>query len=181
MDKDTIRQAKALAKLLLTHCAKDPTRFHLCGAYWEANTRKLIATDGHRMAIVTLEEYPWPMPTESGLIGREMLQALAKAPELVTAIPTEQVHFPPWRQVVPTGGGSPAWTGFDPAYLGDLALLGKLMASYGYSTRGIRLDTYHDTSSKKATTDDGQNLMPVTWTATWPEGEAIIVLMPMRM
>jgi DNA polymerase III sliding clamp (beta) subunit (PCNA family) len=45
-------------KNLVHHASKDATKFHLCGIFIDAERKKLVSTNGHGLAILTVEEMP---------------------------------------------------------------------------------------------------------------------------
>lgn len=118
--------------------SKDVTLQHLMHAHLDAEKKRLVATDGHRMVIV-------PVTVEKGddsgsipvdaikqarkLAGKSRDEAQVKANGAIVlesgaTMPRPKVDFPPYEQVVPSyrpGTGGTVTIAFNARYLHELA------------------------------------------------------------
>jgi len=167
-------------------CASDEqSRFYLRGVYVDP-AGKLVATDGHRMFVGTIdliasEHNPAPGSFDGWIICRDVLKrALAGyklptitiAPDRVGDIACAPVDgsYPDWRRVVPSEISGTA-AQFNPAYMADMGKIGALLAGKpkrGYSaSTGLTAHIHHNGESAAGVTFPGVD-------------DAYAVLMPIR-
>ena len=155
-------------------CASDEqSRFYLRGVYVDP-AGKLVATDGHRMFVGTIdlaasEHNPAPGSFDGWIICRDVLKrALAGyklptitiAPDRVGDIACAPVDgsYPDWRRVVPSEISGTA-AQFNPAYMADMGKIGALLAGKpkrGYSAgTGLTAHIHHNGESAAGVTFPG--------------------------
>lgn len=131
-------------------CSRDETRPNLTNPYFDAEEKLLVATDGHALVAVPVEDGGETSGYVSGAALRAGRRRVKCPPPVEVAVGPKDGTFPAWRQVVPkvkAGDEGTFTVRLDAKLLADLAeALGdsRVELTISAQTKGSRAGRYYD-------------------------------------